>query len=117
MTEAEENIITLLQKVASQLFPDDYSEKEDNRRILMEKIQLRNTELHLAIKDFTLAYESLEFIASDYQLRLKAADIWKSQKEMFVNVLNVRSDDLLTAAKKSKINIESELNKILIINE
>ena len=117
MTESEENIITLLQKVAIQLFPDDYLEKEDNRRIMMEKIQSRNTELYLAIKDFILAYESLEFIASDYQLRLKAADIWKSQKEMFVDVLKTRSEDLKTAATNSNINIEVELKSILILSE
>jgi len=112
MTESEENIILLLQKVASQLFPDDFQEEEDTRAILLDKIFLRNKDLHSAIKDFILAHESLEFIASDYQLRLKAADIWNSQKQMFVEVLSTRTENLKQIAQQSNINIELKISKL-----
>jgi hypothetical protein len=112
MTESEENIILLLQKVASQLFPYDFQEEEYTRAILLDKIFLTNKELHSAIKDFILAHESLEFIASDYQLRLKAADIWNSQKQMFVEVLSTRTENLKQIAQQSNINIELEISKL-----
>jgi len=112
MSIAEENILMLLQKIAKQMFADDYSEYEDSRLILLEKIRLRNIELHLALNDFILAYESLEFIAADYQLRLKAADIWKMQKDMFVNVLEERTQELVKQANDLNIDINYEINKI-----
>ena len=112
MTESEENIILLLQKVAVQLFPQDFQETEDTRAILMEKINLRNISIHSALKDFILAHESLEFIASDYQLRLKAADIWASQKQMFVEVLSSRTTQLKEAARNAEIDIENEITKL-----
>ena len=112
MTESEENIILLLQKVAKRLFPDDFQESGDTRAMLLEKIYLRNTTLHSAIKDFILAHESLEFIASDYQLRLKAADIWTLQKQMFVDVLNSRTLQLKEAAQNADIDITIEINKL-----
>jgi len=112
MTEAEKNIILLLQKIASQLFPQNYRASEDTRAILLDKIYLRNTYLHTALKDFILAHESLEFIASDYQLRLKAADIWSAQKQMFVEILNKRSHELKEIALKLDIDINNELSKL-----
>jgi len=112
MTESEENIILLLQKAAKQLFPDSYQEDEDTRAMLMDKIFLGNKDLHSALKDFILAHESLEFIASDYQLHLKAADIWTSQKQMFVDVLNTRTTQLKEAAQNAEIDINVEINKL-----
>lgn len=117
MTESEENILSLLQRISCQLFPKDYSLEDDTRISMMEKIQKHNPNMHSALKEFIIAQESLSFIASDYQLRLKAADVWKLQKELFITALQSKSSSLMTIAKESNINIETEMNHILIISE
>lgn len=117
MTESEENILLLLQRISCQLFQKDYSIEDNNRSSMMEKIHSHNLDLHTALKEFIIAQESLSFIASDYQLRLKAADVWKSQKEIFIQVLQSKSAELMAIAKKLDLNIETEMNHILIISE
>lgn len=108
----EQEITALLQEVGQQLFPADF-DGQDTRVELLEKIRLRNTALHLALQDFIFALESMRFIASDYQLRLKAEDIWKQQYKMFDEILQTRSRDLQTMAKSCGIDIEKTLNQLI----
>ena len=110
--EQQIEILELIQAVARQLFSDDFSEKEDTQAILLEKIRLRNIELHLALNDFIFALESMNFIATDYQLRLKAADIWKQQNEMFLEVLRTRATDLKALATANGLNINERIDKL-----
>ena len=108
----EQEIVSMLQEVGRQLFPTDFNEL-DARVELLEKIRLRNTALHLALQDFIFALESLRFIASDYQLRLKAEDIWKQQYQMFDEILQTRSRDLLTVTEDCNIDIEKTINQLI----
>jgi hypothetical protein len=111
--EPQTEIIDLLQKIAESLFPEDFDRATDTQAILLEKIRLRNTELHLAVQDFIFALESMQFVASDYQLRLKAADIWKQQNEMFMGLLQTRAGDLLAEARKNGLQIETEIKNLI----
>ena len=113
MSEVRIENIELLKKILAHFSPEDKDEDFYNQQILMESIQPRNSEIYQALKDFFLALESLQFISTDHQLRLKAADIWKMQKDMFANVLITRAKDLEDAAKKFDLDIGVEIKRIV----
>jgi len=114
MKTQEDNIVILLRKIIALALPDYFEATEDtNRKVIMEKIKYHNKELFDIINDFMIAFESHHFIISDYQLKLKAADIWKSQLQMFRETLNIRKESLVNTCKDLHINIDYELENLL----
>jgi len=114
MSESEKLIYDLLHEIlsampaASPLLGDDITRGE-----MTEILRLNDTEIFEAFQDFSVAFDSLNFIASDYQLRMKAADIWKQQLEVFRSGLKPRADDLESACKNKGIDVEATIKNIL----
>ena len=114
MSESEKLLYDLLHKTLSalpatrELIKDVYTPAEMN-----ELLRLHYGEIHTAYGDFSLACESLNFIASDYQLRLKAEDIWKQQLEVFRSRIKPCAIDFLTACQKENIDVENDVEKII----
>ena len=79
----------------------------------MEKLRIQKNSLYQSINDFLIAFESRNFIQSDYQLKLKASDIWNSQLEMFNQILDKRTNSLKEDCKTLHINIDYELSKLM----
>ena len=114
MSHYEEDIVILLRKICALALPQSFDASEDtNRRILLEKIRIQKNEMYLPINDFLVAFESRQFIISDYQLKLKAADIWKMQMDLFESTLRKRIDSLQQACKGHSIDINYELGKLM----
>ena len=114
MKTQEENIIILLRKILALAFPDDFEATEDtNRKAILIKLQNLNSDLHKTINEFLIAFESHHFIMSDYQLKLKAADVWKTQLQMFRDTLALKKENLIKACKNLHINIDYELENLM----
>jgi hypothetical protein len=114
MTESEKLIYDLLHEILSAIPPASSLLGEDiTRGEMTEILRLNDTEIFEAFQDFSVAFDSLNFIAADYQLRLKAADIWKQQLEVFRSGLKTRAEDLIAACKNKGIDIEKSINEIL----
>jgi len=114
MNSSEEDIIILLRKICALSLPQDFEATEDtNRQILLDKFKLSNKDLFDTVSNFLMAYDSHQFIISDYQLKMKAADLWKSQLKSFNLNLENASTELKTICKNKHINIDYELDKLL----
>ena len=114
MSIYENDIIILLRKIVAISIPDSFEATEDtNRIILLDKLKFESQKLFKVVDDFILAFESREFIRSDYQLKLKAHDIWQMQYDMFNKTLEDRQSSLLHVCKEEHIDISYELSKIL----
>ncbi len=114
MSIYENDIIILLRKVVAISLPDSFEATEDtNRIVLLDKLKNLHQELFTAIDSFILAFESREFIRSDYQLKLKAHDVWQMQYDMFNKTLDEREASLLKTCKNEHIDISYEISKIL----
>ena len=66
-----------------------------------------------ALSDFLLARESLEFISSDYQLRLKAEDIWLEQLQVFRDRMIPVSQALKDVCAHHGIDISKEMEALV----
>lgn len=114
MKTQEDNIVILLRKIVALTLPDYFEAIEDtSRKVILDKIKFFNLELYDVISYFLIAYDSHHFIISDYQLKLKAPDIWKSQLQMFKETLSKRKDNLILACNDLHINIDYELENLL----
>ncbi len=114
MKTNEDNIIILLRKILALAFPDNFEATDDtNRKVVLNKFQEYDTDLYNIINEFLIAFESYNFIISDYQLKLKADDIWHNQLDMFKNILEKRKTNLILACKEKSINIDYELENLL----
>ncbi len=114
MSIYEDDIIILLRKMVAISIPDSFEATEDTYRIaLLDKLKTQRPELFKIVDDFIIAFESREFIRSDYQLKLKAHDIWQMQYDMFNKTLDNRQASLLAACKEEHIDISYELSKLL----
>lgn len=80
---------------------------------MSEILRLNSSTIYEAYQDFSVASESLNFIASDYQLRMKAEDIWKQQLEVFRARIQPAADDLILACKAENIEINTTIDKII----
>lgn len=113
MTTYEDDIVILLRKICTLALPKDFDASEDtNRQILLEKIMQEKNELYSTINDFLTAFDSKQFISSDYQLRLKAPDVWKMQNEMFDASLQTQANKLKDSCKTLHISIDYELSQL-----
>ncbi len=113
MSNYNDHLIILLRKILAISMPEDFEATEDTTRSsLLNKLKAGDETLYKAVNDFLIAFESFHFIASDYQLKLKAADIWKTQKEMFEQILTQKKILLETICKKQHISIEYELGQL-----
>lgn len=114
MSTYEEDIIILLRKIVAISIPDSFEATEDTNRItLYDKLKIHHEKLFNAVDAFILAFESREFIRSDYQLKLKAHDIWQMQYDMFNKTLDDKQTTFLQICKDEHIDISYELSKIL----
>ncbi len=114
MKTQENNIVILLRKIIALALPNYFDATEDTyRRAILDKIKYHNKDLYDTVNDFLIAYESHQFIISDYQLKLKAEDIWKSQLQMFRETLNKRKESLILVCKELHIDIDYELSNLL----
>jgi hypothetical protein len=114
MKTQENNIVILLRKIIALAFPDNFEATEDtNRKVILDKIQEYDSDLYSIVNEFLIAFESHHFIISDYQLKLKAADVWQSQLQMFRELLEKRKQSLIVACKEKSINIDYELENLM----
>lgn len=114
MSIYENEIVILLRKICALALPDSFDASEDTSRgILIDKIKEQNESLSTSISNFLIAFESRNFILSDYQLKLKAPDVWKPQVEMFEKILLTRTEELIKDCKALHISIEHELSQLL----
>ena len=57
------------------------------------------------MQEFRMHFETWHFIANDRDLKLKAVDIWRDQKEVFENTLRTSWDELLGVAAERGVNL------------
>ena len=62
--------------------------------------------LYAGIQEFRMHYETWHFIANDRDLKLKAADIWKDQKEVFESTMTNAWEEVLELAQEKQIKLE-----------
>lgn len=114
MKTQEDNKVILLRKIIALALPDYFDATTDtNTKAILNKIEYHNKKLFDIVTDFLIAYESHHFIISDYQLKLKAADVWKSQLQIFRETLNLKKESLINNCKDLNINIDYELENLL----
>jgi len=80
---------------------------------MSEILRLNSLPIYQAYQDFSMAYDSLNFIASDYQLRMKAEDIWKQQLEVFRSRIDEVAADLILVCKAEDVIIDEIMEKII----
>lgn len=80
---------------------------------MLEILRLHSSAIYQTYQDVSIAYDSLNFIASDYQLRMKAEDIWKQQLEVFRDRIRLLAEDLILACKAENIFISDIIEKII----
>ena len=114
MNESETLIYDLLYSILKQI---PSASKAINSQMtkgeMVEVLRLNSSGIYEAFQDFSIAFESLNFVASDYQLRMKAEDIWKQQLEVFRTRINPISKDLRKLCKKEQIQVDELINKII----
>jgi hypothetical protein len=114
MSLSEENMVILLRKICALALPNDFDASNDtNRNALLIKLKASPEGLLKSISNFTITFDSRQFIISDYQLKLKAADIWKMQKDLFDQKMETSKESLERECKKLHIDISSELSQLL----
>jgi len=114
MNESDSLIYNLLYSILNQI--PSASKALGNRMTkgeMSEILRLNSRPVYEAFQDFSMAFESLNFIASDYQLRMKAEDIWKQQLEVFRDRIEPAANDLKAICKVEKIIIDKFIEKII----
>jgi len=114
MNESETLIYDLLFSILEQI-PSAHKaiSSQMTKAEMTEILRLNSTPIYEVFQDFSVAVESLNFIASDYQLRMKAEDIWKQQLEVFRSRIKPATDDLMGACKSDNIVVDELINKIV----
>ena len=80
---------------------------------MSEILRLNSSKIYEAFQDLSITFESLNFIASDYQLRMKAEDIWKQQLEVFRNRIKPAANDLKLTCEAENVVIDTFIEKII----
>lgn len=108
------HIEDILSKVVHALeLPEDSFNEYTTALDMRELLRLHYGKIYQAYEDFALAHESLKFISSDYQLRLKAEDIWKQQLEIFREKIYPLGDALTQECKVYNIDIQEDIKALL----
>lgn len=61
--------------------------------------------LFATIGEFRMHFETWHFIANDRDLKLKAVDIWRDQKDVFENTMRNAWEELLELAQERDIDL------------
>ena len=114
MNESETLIYDLLYSVLEQIPTASKAIKPQMTKGEMSEIlRLNSSKIYEAFQDLSIAFESLNFIASDYQLRMKAEDIWKQQLEVFRSRIKPAANDLKQTCEAENIIIDALIEKII----
>lgn len=114
MTESDRLLFDLLYKIvesipaAKPLLGEGVTRGE-----MTEILRLNSSSVFEAYQDLSMAFESLNFIAADYQLRLKAEDIWRQQHEVFRARIKPCAADLYEKCSAAGIDVGTEIENIV----
>lgn len=105
----EEVLVQLLKAIAQS---QQIISQENNRHQLLKALNEKNEELYLSCSSFLTAWDAWTFSRKDMQLNIKAPDLFKIQKQMFLQNLNTKANELKVLAIKYNVDITPFLNAL-----
>jgi len=78
----------------------------------LKYLQNNSADTYQVLNDFLMILDAYYFTLTDMDLKLKAADIWKQQYEMYKNLIQLRKQTLLDFAKAKNIEIETYFEEL-----
>lgn len=97
----EKRIIEILNNISQYFKLDITIESFNEKQKILDSIKEKDIEIHKAISDYILLFDSYSFIKSDKMLMFKARDIWKMEVDNMKEAL-VETDSKTIELLKSK---------------
>jgi hypothetical protein len=107
----EDVLVQMLEKIAKHF---DISLENTTRQSLLNSIQKEDEKMHTLCYEFLLAWDAWTFSRKDMHLNLKAPDLFKIQKQMFLENLNNKGNELLVETLKIDVDIKPFLKTLEI---
>ncbi len=102
MIEITENrLLEIINDISEHFTLNITIESLNEKQEILNQIKAKDIDIHKAISDYILLFESYHFIKTDRILMFKARDIWKMEVDSFKDEL-VKSDNELHKLLHSK---------------